>query len=34
MIRLNTLTNKSFQQLQVDSEYMRVKLWRFIEDER
>ncbi|POG78002.1 hypothetical protein GLOIN_2v1541000 [Rhizophagus irregularis DAOM 181602=DAOM 197198] len=33
MIRLNTLTNKSFQQLQVDSEYMRVKLWRFIEDE-
>ncbi|CAI2192880.1 1451_t:CDS:10, partial [Funneliformis geosporum] len=34
MIRLNTLTNKSFQQIQVDSEYMRVKLWRFIEDER
>ncbi|GBB92397.1 hypothetical protein RclHR1_00200030 [Rhizophagus clarus] len=34
MIRLNTLTNKSFRQLQVDSEYMRVKLWRFIEDER
>ncbi|RIA83584.1 hypothetical protein C1645_785985 [Glomus cerebriforme] len=34
MIRLNTLTNRSFQQLQVDSEYMRIKLWRFIEDER
>ncbi|CAG8674102.1 9994_t:CDS:10 [Funneliformis caledonium] len=34
MIRLNTLTNNSFQQIQVDSEYMRVKLWRFIEDER
>ncbi|CAG8458877.1 847_t:CDS:10 [Diversispora eburnea] len=34
MIRIQTLTQKTFQQIQIDSEYMRIKLWKFIEDER
>ncbi|CAG8438735.1 10634_t:CDS:10 [Acaulospora colombiana] len=33
-IRMHTLTNQVFQQIQIDSEYMRVKLWKFVEDER
>ncbi|RHZ48819.1 hypothetical protein Glove_541g45 [Diversispora epigaea] len=34
MIRIQTLSRKTFQQIQIDSEYMRIKLWKFIEDER
>ncbi|CAG8645123.1 2561_t:CDS:10, partial [Acaulospora morrowiae] len=33
-IRMQTLTNQEFQQIQIDSEYMRIKLWKFVEDER
>ncbi|CAG8452606.1 7308_t:CDS:10 [Scutellospora calospora] len=33
-IRMQTLTNKIFQQIQVDSEFVRLKLWKYVEDER
>ncbi|KAF0447367.1 Vacuolar protein sorting-associated protein 51 [Gigaspora margarita] len=33
-VRMQTLTNKIFQQIQVDSEFVRLKLWKYIEDER
>ncbi|CAJ0627609.1 2309_t:CDS:10, partial [Entrophospora sp. SA101] len=34
MIRLQLLTNRSFQQIQLDSEFVRIKFWKFIDDER